>query len=412
MSKLIDTTFEGAIDVLRRNSVREGLRTSAAYYNQIWARDAFISFLGANPLRDRELLQLARKTIRTFSRTASPLGQIANFFDLRLHEPEYGYSGSTDSTAWYVIGLASLFSATEDGNLLREPLTTAVNAYRWLRYQDANNTWLIDSPPGADWMDAAVQRTGKTLYNNVLLLMSTLSLKSLLRAAGRSSEGQDLLEFDELEQRFSDVFLPGPGSVKRLACYWRRLSEAYQKGLPRGYDGGHYLHYISFSRIDTRFDTFSNLLCMLSGFSNERATEGILDLIHSRHLTEPYPIRVLDPPYANEGAGFDKGFNSSLPVQHSSLPYAYHNGAVWPFVGGVYVAALCKEGNAQAAAQLEALARANSRLRRGEKVGFNEWLHGKTGDPLGQYGQSWSAGWFVGAKLASEGVDAFSFLRD
>ncbi len=78
--------------------MEKGLRTSAAYYNQIWARDSFISFLGANIMGDEGLLKCAKTTISTFVKTALPLGQIANFYDLSNNSPEFGFSGSTDSS--------------------------------------------------------------------------------------------------------------------------------------------------------------------------------------------------------------------------------------------------------------------------------------------------------------------------
>jgi glycogen debranching enzyme len=411
MTKSVETTLDKAVTVLKTNIVKEGLRASAAYYNQVWARDAFISLIGANLLRDEELLGCARDTVSTFARTASPLGQVPNFFDLRSRTPEYGYSGSTDSTSWYIIGLASLYAATKDKSLLKGPLRIALAAYRWLRYQDANNSWLVDSPAGADWMDAAVQRTGKTLYNNILFIMATRSLNVLVGTSGDTLDKEVIPDLDELKQRFTDVFLPDEGSPRRLAAYWPRLSEVYDRGMPVGYNHNYYIHYLSFSRIDTHFDTLSNLLCVLSGVSDPPVKAGILDTIRSRSLAEPYPVRVLDPPYAGEGASFHSEFDSSLPVQHQSGPYAYHNGGVWPFVGGLYVAALYLNGDSAAEKELEDLEKANSRYREGEKIGFNEWLHGKTGEPLGQYGQSWNAGMFIAAAMASRGEDPFEFLK-
>jgi glycogen debranching enzyme len=260
-------------------------------------------------------------------------------------------------------------------------------------------------------MDAAVQRTGKTLYNNVLFLMATQSLQRLAGSTIDSVESGLIPNFGELRQRFADVFLPGEGSAKRLAAYWPRLSEVYDKRIPIGLGREYYIHYISFSRIDTHFDTLSNLLCVLSGLSDSAAADGVIGTIRSRSLADPYPVRVLDPPYSGEGPSFHTDFDSSLPIQHQSGPYAYHNGGVWPFVGGLYVATLYLRRHPDAAKEMEGLRRANSRFRDGENVGFNEWLHAKTGEPLGQYGQSWSAGMYIAAAMASKGMDPLGFLR-
>ncbi len=410
LARLVDEMFGRAVDVLVGNVVDKGLRTSAAYYNQIWARDSFISFLGANVIAEEKLLGCAKATISTFAKTASPLGQIANFYDLVKNSPEYGFSGSTDSTCWYIIGLASLFHATDDRLLLGEPLEAGIAAFRWLRYQDANNTWLIDSPPGADWMDAAVQRAGKTLYNNTLFLMAAKCIEGLLSASGDSIGKPYWVDIAELEERYTDVFLPDAGSPSRIASYWPRLAQAFAEGKPLGFTQKYYLQYISFSRIDARFDTLPNLLCILSGLASTETSLSILATVNARRLSKPYPTRCLDPPYRGEGASFDSAFDSSLPVQHRSGPYAYHNGAVWPFIGGMHVAALYKMGLDHAPAELENLAKANSLCRSDEKVGFNEWIHARTGEPLGQFGQSWSAGMFVGAVQASRGKKMLGFL--
>jgi glycogen debranching enzyme len=403
--------FDRAVAVLEENAVQKGLRTSAAYYNQIWARDAFISFLGANVIENEKLLECARTTISTFARTASPLGQIANFYDLESDIPEYGYSGSTDSTCWYITGLADLFHTTDDRVLLGEPLEAAIAAYKWLRHQDANNTWLIDSPPGADWMDAAVQRAGKTLYNNTLFQIAARAIEGLLSASGRTIEEPYWIDPNALRERFTDVFLPKSESLERIAGYWPRLALALVQGGSLNVPPKHYLHYVSFSRIDTHFDTLSNLLCILSELASTETALSILALMKTKRLASPYPTRCLDPPYRGEGVSFDGAFDSSLPVQHRSPPYAYHNGAVWPFIGGMHVAALYKLGVADAPAELENLAKANFLLKADEKVGFNEWIHAKTGEPLGQYGQSWSAGMFIGAVQASRRKQILGFLR-
>lgn len=411
MARLVDQTYEGAIELLKANMVERGLKASSAYYNQIWARDSFISFLGANLVANEALLKCAKSTVSTFARTASQLGQIANFYDLSNNSPEFGYSGSTDSSCWYIIGLAGLLHVTEDRELLKQPTDAAIDAYRWLRHQDANNSWLIDSPQGADWMDAAIQRTGKTLYNNTLFLIATRCIESLVNASGKRIEDKYKLDFSPLKERFTDVFLPASGSSSRMLAYWPRLGEAYGRGRPPDFSGKYFLHYVSFSRIDNRFDTLSNVLCILAGLADVEMSLSILSTANSRGLTKPYPTRVLDPPYRGDGAGFDRAFDSTLPVQHRSVPYAYHNGAVWPFVGGVHVCALFKLGVDGAAEELVSLAKANNVPKVGEHTGFNEWIHGRTGEALGQFGQSWSAGMFIAAVMASKGRQLFGFLE-
>jgi glycogen debranching enzyme len=411
LGELVESTHQRAIEVLKRNATRRGLKASLAYYNQVWARDAFISFLGANLLKDPSLIQSARTTVDTFARTRAPLGQIANFYDLGTDQPEFGFSGSTDSSCWYVIGLASLYHATGERELLDDPLDAAIDAYRFVRYQDANNTWLVDSPQGADWMDAAIQRTGKTLYNNVLFLAATKCLAKLVSDSGKEVPPPGLLTYDSLKARLADVFLPDEGSAERIARYWPKLAAHHKDQKSFDTAGRYYLQYISFARIDGHFDTLSNLLCSLWGVASEGTANSILSTIFERKLASPYPIRVLDPPYRKGDPGYDVSFDETLPEQHRSGPLDYHNGGIWPFVGGFYVCSLFQAEKDYASEQLEDLAKANLALKQGESVGFNEWLGGKRGEAKGQYGQSWSAGMFIAAYSSSRGSDPFEFLR-
>jgi len=284
-----------------------------------------------------------------------------------------------------------------------------VDAYKFVRYQDANNSWLVDSPQGADWMDAAIQRTGKTLYNNVLFLAATKCLKSLLSESDRPSDGTYVLDYPALKERFTDVFLPGPESVDRISKYWPRLATHHREQNLVDMSKKYFLQYISFARIDAHFDTLSNLLCVLSHVAESETCDSILETIKARQLTRPFPVRVLDPPYKKGDPGYDENFDALLPIQHRSGPYDYHNGGVWPFVGGFYVCALSALGT-DSTKDLEALATANSAFREGETVGFNEWLDGKKGEARGQYGQSWSAGMFIAAYLSSRGKDPLGFL--
>jgi glycogen debranching enzyme len=82
-----------------------------------------------------------------------------------------------------------------------------------------------------------------------------------------------------------------------------------------------------------------------------------------------------------------------------NLPYQYHNGGIWPFVGCFWVMLLARRGlREEARRELERLATLNS-VNGWE---FNEWFHGKTGQPMGMPGQSWNAAMFLLAKAALE----------
>jgi len=80
-----------------------------------------------------------------------------------------------------------------------------------------------------------------------------------------------------------------------------------------------------------------------------------------------------------------------------NLEHQYPNDGIWPMLGGFYVMALARVGDARGAQQaLTRLAYANSL----NNWLFTEWFHGKTLAPMGMRGQSWNAAAFLLARLS------------
>jgi len=138
-------------------------------------------------------------------------------------------------------------------------------------------------------------------------------------------------------------------------------------------------------------DVFGNLLTILFDIANPAQEKRILDYMHQVGIDEPYPVRVLHP-IIHPG---NKDWREYYRNNNLNLPEQYHNGGIWPFVGGFYVAALVKAGRREQAAQvLEKLAQVN-RQGTEEEWEFNEWCHGRTGQPMGYPHQAWSAGMYI-----------------
>ena len=120
-------------------------------------------------------------------------------------------------------------------------------------------------------------------------------------------------------------------------------------------------------------------------------SERILDYLHGAGLDKPYPIRSLDHPIQHG----DPDWRDYLLLRNLNKPHHYHNGGIWPFIGGFYVAALVAAGrHEQASEQLARLAELNRQGVKGEWE-FNEWAHGLSGRPMGFARQSWSAAMYI-----------------
>ncbi|MDI6782470.1 MAG: amylo-alpha-1,6-glucosidase [bacterium] len=108
-------------------------------------------------------------------------------------------------------------------------------------------------------------------------------------------------------------------------------------------------------------------------------------------MDSPYPVKAVYPaviPGAQDWREYYRNNNLNLPNQ-------YHNGGIWPFIGGFYIAALAKAGRKNKAEyQLFKLAELNAKGIQGEWE-FTEWAHGVTGEPMGARSQAWSAGMYL-----------------
>jgi glycogen debranching enzyme len=121
-----------------------------------------------------------------------------------------------------------------------------------------------------------------------------------------------------------------------------------------------------------------------------RGNEGI------RGLDLSGPLKSISPPVFPG----DPDWRYYYLFNDLNLPHCYHNGGIWPFIGGFYVAALVKSNKFREAERaLVDLARLN-RAGRSDPWEFNEWFEGETGWPMGMTGQAWSAGMFLFAYYA------------
>ena len=154
-----------------------------------------------------------------------------------------------------------------------------------------------------------------------------------------------------------------------------------------------YLSFVNFSFWGEEGDVFGNLLAILCGLADARATRRTLAALFRAGVDTPYPVRSVCTPIQD-----DNFLWRPYMLRHrQNLPNQYHNGGIWPFIGGFWVTALAEAGmREEARAALARLARTNA-LGGWE---FNEWLHGRTGRRRGMRGQSWNAAAFLMARHA------------
>ena len=152
----------------------------------------------------------------------------------------------------------------------------------------------------------------------------------------------------------------------------------------------YFLPHVAFRDFGDSCDVFGNLLAILFGVANPAREEGILDYLRQVGIADPYPVRVLHPIIYPGNKDWREYYRNNL-----NLPEQYHNGGIWPFVGGFYGAALVKAGRRdEARHQLVRLAGVNRQGCETEWE-FKEWCHGRTGQPMGYPHQARSAGMYI-----------------
>jgi hypothetical protein len=419
---LLDTCHARSVELLRRNlspggilAATPGKRADLRGYTAIFGRDAAVCALGMAVSGDKLLESEAVTGLHTLAEHQAPNGQIPKFVDLQRSEADFWYLGCIDSTLWWLIAVAFLDSrggaqgsdgraAGSDrvsggtrsrpggdsraggrariGRLSKHYARRIELAVQWLLAQEHQRFFLLQQNEASDWADI-MPRSGFVLYTNALWYF----VKKLYRL---EHEAETLDNFNGLFHPFS----AGIAEYRRA-----RLLNDYV--LRSAKDRDLYLSFVNFSFFGEEGDVFGNVLAVLLGLANARASRRTLDALTQSRVHDPYPVRAVTRPIKRASILW----RPYMARHRQNLVWQYHNGGIWPMVGGFWVTALVSSGRKQQAAEeLVKLARACAV----KNWAFTEWLHGKTLTPRGMPGQSWNAAAYLMAERAvAEGVDPF-----
>ena len=366
------------MELLRRNLSPQGIlaatpgkRADLRGYTAIFGRDAAVCALGMALCGDKELEREAATGLHTLAAHQAPNGQIPKFVDLTHREADFWYLGCIDSTLWWLIALAFLDAHGSTG-LRRQYAGRIRLALQWLLAQEHQRFFLLQQNEASDWADI-MPRSGFVLYTNALWYF-------VKRLYALEQATPTLRNFNGLFHPFS----------AGLAEYRRaRLLNDYVLRSARQRDL--YLSFVNFSFFGEEGDVFGNVLAVLLGLADARAGRRVLDALGSSSAR--YPSRAVLRPIKRA----NMLWRPYMARHRQNLVWQYHNGGIWPMVGGFWVAALVARGRRQQASQeLVKLARACAL----KNWAFTEWLHGKTGAPRGMPGQSWNAAAYLMAEHA------------
>ena len=377
----VDECAERAIELLLRNLAPAGIlaatRTPDAVargYVAVFGRDAAVCALGMAVSGNATLEREAATGLLTLARHQARNGQIPKFVDVQAEEADFWYLGCIDATLWWLIALAWL-DQHDERNRLRERLATNIErALTWLECQEHQRFHLLQQNEASDWADI-MPRSGFVLYTNALWYLV--------------KQQYGLAHAAQTRRNFNQLFHPFSASVDE---YRRaRLLTHYVRNRARHRDL--YLSFVNFSFYGDEGDTFGNVLAVLCGLANDAAAHRTLQGLMHAGVDDAYPVRAVCTPIMEE----DALWRPYMSRHRQNYAWQYHNGGIWPFVGGFYAVALAQTGMAEHAARVvEQLAEVNA-------LGdwrFSEWLHGRSLARSGMAGQSWNAAAFLMARHA------------
>ena len=252
-------------------------------------------------------------------------------------------------------------------------------ALTWLEYQDMNECGLLEVPEAGNWMDLVAVRYN-VLYDNALYYATVLAHRQLAKhlppdtpfhqldvdAAGIHERINLLMWIDRCW--VAEHFAEHLEKLKAIRLEWFMLYHNIGTISSRPF----YLPWVAFREYGDWCDSLGNLLTILTGLADGHRTEHILRYMHQVGMAEPYPTKAIHPPiYPNQSDWRDYYRSRNL-----NMPHQYHNGGIWPMIGGFHVAALVRHRWYDEAERLLVLLAQANRQRINSDYGFNEWLHG------------------------------------
>jgi hypothetical protein len=364
--ELVGRAKEAALEVLLHNNrgpCRALPRTAGWAYPEPYTRDLMICSLGILTTRNEKLMNSLRRVLETLAKNQSPLGHIPSL----VHDPED--RGASDATPLFLMAVGLYRRATGEQDFLADAVRRALV---WMEYQSPANRYLVAQLPTSDWRDEQ-WILGYGLYVNTVVYI-------YLKLLGFGERAQTLREY-----------------LNRFTIKGDRQNRHVHEGLVLRKKPYYAMWSYKVYRSE-RFDLLGNSLAILSGIARPSRANKIITWIEreSKGLRKNGDLVVDMPP------NFFPYIRPDDPDWHPryhkyNQPGKYHNGGIWPFICGFYIAALvAAKRYSLADRKLVTLAHIVKAARSSElEFGFNEWLRAQDAAPCGQDWQSWSAAMFL-----------------
>jgi len=376
----IEDAKKGALEVLLHNAHGPYLglpRTAGWGYPEPYTRDLMFSIFGIAVTGNIKLLDSIRKVLMTLAKNQSEHGHIPSL----AHDKDD--RGASDTTPLFLLGVGIFRKVTQESGFLYEAVEKALV---WMEYQSPSDRYLVAQQPTSDWRDEQWV-LGYGLFVNTIVY-------SYLRLLGLHEKADRVLE-----------------EMTKFTITAGTIHNHVHEGLVVKHKP--YYAMWSYKILSSeRFDLLGNSLAILSGIASpSRANEMIAWIEEECSAMRDKGELVVDLPpnffpYVKPG---DPEWNERY-AQYNN-PGDYHNGGIWPFISGIYIAALVAAKKYKLAEEKLDFLTQFVKISRTANVdfGFNEWIKAQDGKPMGQDWQTWSAALYLYAAKCVEEKNTLFF---
>ena len=362
----IELAKKAAIEVLLHNTNGpfQGLpRTAGWGYPEPYTRDLMFSILGIAVTDNKTLLSSIENVLETLAKNQTEHGHITSL----VHDKED--RGASDTTPLFLMAVGIFRKVSGRDDFLEEATKKALI---WMEYQSPSDRHLVAQQPTSDWRDEQWV-TGYGLFVNTLVY-------SYLRLLDLPDEAKLLR--NEME-RFTITAGPNHQHVHEGLVVKNKPYYAFWS----------YKIYSS-----ERFDLLGNSLAILSGIASPTRADLLVSWVEAEceAMQEKGELAVNLPPnffpYIRP-----ENLDWMPRYEQFNKPGEYHNGGVWPFICGFYIAALVAAKRFKLAEEklIELTALIKLKTNDDLSYGFNEWIKAQDGQPKGQDWQTWSAALYL-----------------
>jgi hypothetical protein len=362
----IEAAKTAAVEVLLHNAHGpfHGLpRTAGWGYPEPYTRDLMFSIFGIAVSGNQELIDSIRKVLQTLAKNQTKHGHITSL----VHDKDD--RGSSDTTPLFLLGAGIFRKLTGETDFLEEAVNKSL---LWMEYQSPSDRYMVAQQPTSDWRDEQ-WALGYALYVNTLVY-------SYLRLLNKHERAEQVAK--EM-QRFT---------ISGGVIHHHVHEGLVVKNKP-------YYAFWSYKVFcSERFDLLGNSLAILSGLASVSRAEAIIDWIEEEcgAMIKSGDLAVeISPNFFPFVLPGDPDWHKRY--EEFNMPGNYHNGGIWPFICGLYVAALVAAKHYKLAEKK--LSELTKLVRKSQNpeldFGFNEWIKAQDGKVMGVDWQTWSAALYL-----------------